>query len=138
MASLGANTIALLTLLCGLPLLILGIAFPGQIYSSMLHVPLFGQYHLPVIYPLTILVATSVTSNTVNMLDPLNGSMAGGMSIVAGGLLIGLLLVGAGSMPIFLYASLMFSLLGFLYYNRFPARAFAVNVGKLSFYESLD
>src|SRR5205807_5975932 len=40
----------LLTLLCGLPLLILGIAFPGQIYSSMLHVPLFGQYHLPVIY----------------------------------------------------------------------------------------
>jgi len=93
---------------------------------------LFGGYHLPVIYPLTILVAVSVTSNTVNMLDPLNGSMAGGISIVAGGLLIGSLLVGAGSTPIFLYASLMFSLLGFLYYNRFPARAFAGNVGQLS------
>ncbi|HEX9612323.1 MAG TPA: hypothetical protein VGA05_01780, partial [Candidatus Bathyarchaeia archaeon] len=66
----------LLTLLCGLPLLILGLAFPGEIYASTLHVPLFGSYHLPVIYPLTILVAVSVTSNTVNMLDPLNGSMA--------------------------------------------------------------
>ncbi len=122
----------LLTLLCGLPVLVLGLAFPGQVYTSTLHVPLFGGYHLPVIYPLTILVAVSVTSNTVNMLDPLNGSMAGGISIVAGGLLIGSLLVGAGSTPIFLYASLMFSLLGFLYYNRFPARAFAGNVGQLS------
>ncbi|OLD56109.1 hypothetical protein AUI46_02190 [archaeon 13_1_40CM_2_52_13] len=129
----------LLTLLCGLPILILGLTFPGQVYTSTLHVPLFGGFHLPVIYPLTILVAVSVTSNTVNMLDPLNGSMAGGVSIVAGGLLIGSLLVGAGStpvgvssMPIFLYASLMFSLLGFLYYNRFPARAFAGNVGQLS------
>ena len=120
------------TLLCGSPLLILGAVFPGQIYTSTLHVPLFGGYHLPVIYPLTVLVAVSVTSNTVNMLDPLNGSMAGGISIVAGGLLIGSLLIGAGSTPIFLYASLMFSLLGFLYYNRFPARAFAGNVGQLS------
>ncbi len=61
------------TLLCGLPLLLLGVVFPGQIYTSTLHVPLFGGYHLPVIYPLTVLVAVSVTSNTVNMLDPLNG-----------------------------------------------------------------
>ena len=122
----------LFTLLCGLPILILGVMFPGQIYNSTLHVPLFGGYHLPVIYPLTILVAVSVTSNTVNMLDPLNGSMAGGISIVAGGLLIGSILIGAGSTPIFLYASLMFSLLGFLYYNRFPAVAFAGNVGQLS------
>ena len=120
------------TLLCGLPLLLLGVVFPGQIYTSTLHVPLFGGYHLPVIYPLTVLVAVSVTSNTVNMLDPLNGSMAGGISIVAGGLLVGSLLIGAGSTPIFLYASLMLSLLGFLYYNRFPARAFAGNVGQLS------
>src|SRR5947209_19594348 len=35
-------------------------------------------------------------------------------------------------MLLFLYASLLFSLLGFLYYNRVPARAFAGNVGQLS------
>src|SRR5690349_20045613 len=58
----------LLTLFCGLPILILGFAFPGQIYNPTLRVPLFGGYHLPVIYPLTILVAISVSSNAVNML----------------------------------------------------------------------
>jgi UDP-GlcNAc:undecaprenyl-phosphate/decaprenyl-phosphate GlcNAc-1-phosphate transferase len=127
----------LLTLLCGLPLLILGIEFPGEVYNTTLRVPLFGGYHLPVIYPLTILVVISVTSNTVNMLDPLNGSMSGGISIVAGGLLVGCLLTGANSSAIFLYASLLFTLLGFFYYNRFPSRAFSGNVGQLSIGASL-
>ena len=127
----------LLTLFCGLPLLVMGFAFPGQIYNPTLRVPLFGSYRLPVIYPLTILVAVSVTSNTVNMLDPLNGSMAGGIAVVACGLLIGSLLTGATSTTIFLYASLLFALLGFLYYNRFPSRAFSGNVGQLSIGASL-
>lgn len=127
----------LLTLFCGLPILLLGSAFPGEIYNSTLRVPLFGGYHLPVIYPLTILIAVSVTSNTVNMLDPLNGSMAGGVAILAAGLLIGLLLKTASPTLIFLYASLMFSLLGFFHYNRYPSRAFAGNVGQLSIGASL-
>lgn len=121
-----------LTLLCGLPLLALGFLYPGQIYNTTLRVPLFGGYHLPVIYPLTILVAISVASNAVNMLDPLNGSMAGGIAIASGGLLIGSLLTAATSTTIFLYSSLLFSLLGFLYYNKYPSRAFSGNVGQLS------
>jgi UDP-N-acetylmuramyl pentapeptide phosphotransferase/UDP-N-acetylglucosamine-1-phosphate transferase len=127
----------LLTLFCGLPILILGFAFPGQIYNPTLRVPLFGGYHLPVIYPLTILVAISVSSNAVNMLDPLNGSMSGGIAIVSGGLLIGSLFTGGSSTTIFLYASLLFTLLGFFYYNRFPSRAFSGNVGQLSIGASL-
>jgi UDP-GlcNAc:undecaprenyl-phosphate/decaprenyl-phosphate GlcNAc-1-phosphate transferase len=127
----------ILTLFCGLPLLVLGFEFPGQVYNTTLRVPLFGGYHLPVIYPLTILVVISVTSNAVNMLDPLNGSMSGGISIVAGGLLIGGLLTGANSATIFLYASLLFTLLGFFYYNRYPSRAFSGNVGQLSIGASL-
>jgi UDP-GlcNAc:undecaprenyl-phosphate/decaprenyl-phosphate GlcNAc-1-phosphate transferase len=127
----------LLTLFCGLPLLVLGLEFPGQVYNSTLRVPLFGGYHLPIIYPLTILIVISVTSNAVNMLDPLNGSMSGGISIVAGGLLIGCLLTSASSTTIFLYASLLFTLLGFFYYNKFPSRAFSGNVGQLSIGASL-
>ena len=127
----------LLTLFCGFPLIILDQLFPGQIYNPTLRVPLFGGYHLHVIYPLAILLAIPVTSNTVNMLDPLNGSMSGGLSIVAGGLLIGSLLTGAGSASTFLYACLLFALLGFLYYNRFPSRAFSGNVGQLSIGASL-
>jgi UDP-N-acetylglucosamine--dolichyl-phosphate N-acetylglucosaminephosphotransferase len=121
----------LLTLFCGLPLLLLGV------YNPTLRVPLFGGFHLPVIYPLTILVVISVTSNAVNMLDPLNGSMSGGISIVAAGLLIGLLLTGGPSTTVFLYASLLFALLGFFYYNKFPSRAFSGNVGQLSIGASL-
>jgi UDP-N-acetylglucosamine--dolichyl-phosphate N-acetylglucosaminephosphotransferase len=66
------------------------------------------------------------------MLDPLNGSMSGGITIVSVGLLIGLVMVGSSPTIIFLYASLAFALLGFYYYNKFPARAFAGNVGQLS------
>ena len=127
----------LFALSCGLPLLVLGLIYPGQIYNATLRVPLFGSFHLPVIYPLTILVVISVTSNTVNMLDPLNGSMAGGIAIVSGGLLIGLLLKGSTPTPILLYASLFSSMLGFLYYNRYPSRAFSGNVGQLSIGASL-
>jgi UDP-N-acetylglucosamine--dolichyl-phosphate N-acetylglucosaminephosphotransferase len=127
----------LLTLICGVPLLLLGLEFPGHVYTSTLRVPLFGGFHLPVIYPLTILVVISVTSNAVNMLDPLNGSMSGGISIVACGVLVGLLLTGAASTTIFLYACLLFALLGFFYYNRFPSRAFCGNVGQLSIGASL-
>src|SRR5437667_9841215 len=43
----------LLTLFCGLPLLILGLEFPGQVYDPTLRVPLFGGYQLHIIHLLT-------------------------------------------------------------------------------------
>ena len=122
----------LLTIFCGMPILVLGLLYPGQVYNSTLKVPIFGAFHLPIIYPLTILVAIAVSSNTVNMLDPLNGSMAGAMTIVSVGLVLGLILLAGSSTIIFLYSSLAFALLGFYYYNKYPARAFAGNIGQLS------
>ena len=122
----------LLTLLCGLPIVALGLYYPNQVYNPTLQVPIFGSFHLPVIYPLSIPVAISVTSNTTNMLDPLNGTMAGGVSIISAALLIGVLLTEPASGTVFLYASLLFSALGFFYFNRYPSRAFAGNVGQLS------
>ena len=119
-------------LFCGLPIVALGLLYPNSVYNPMLQVPLFGGFHLPVIYPLTIPVAISVTSNTVNMLDPLNGVMAGGVAILTGGLLVGLLAVGSDPLPVFLAASLLFACLGFFYFNKFPSRAFAGNVAQLS------
>ena len=121
-----------LGLFCGLPVTILGLLYPGEVFNPTLRIPLFGGFHLPVIYPLSVPVAISVTSNTVNMLDPLNGIMAGSVAIVSGGVLIGLLLKGGGSMPVFLFASLLFSSLGFFFYNRYPSRAFSGNVGQLA------
>ncbi len=122
----------LLMLLCGLPIVLLGLVFPGEVYNHVLRVPLFGGFNLPIIYPLSIPVAISVTSNTVNMLDPLNGTMAGGMAIMSAGLLLALLLKSAEPSTVFLFGSLLFASLGFFYYNRYPSRAFAGNVGQLS------
>ncbi len=121
-----------LGLLCGLPIPILGLLYPGTVYNPELRIPLFGGFHLPVIYPLSVPIAISVTSNTVNMLDPLNGTMAGSVAIISGGLLLGLLLTGGDSAPVFLFASLLFSSLGFFYFNRYPSRAFSGNVGQLA------
>ncbi len=122
----------LLGLLCGLPIVALGLLYPGSVYDPTLRVPLFGGFHLPVIYPLTIPIAISVTSNTVNMLDPLNGVMAGGVAILMGGLLVGLLAKGSKPLPVFLAASVLFACLGFFYFNRYPSRAFAGNVSQLA------
>jgi UDP-N-acetylglucosamine--dolichyl-phosphate N-acetylglucosaminephosphotransferase len=122
----------LLTLFCGLPIVVLGLLNPGQVYNPTLQVPIFGSFHLPVIYPLSIPVAIAVTSNTTNMLDPLNGVMAGGVSIVSAALLIGVLLTDPAPSTVFLYASLLFAMLGFFYFNRYPSRAFAGNVGQLT------
>ena len=122
----------LLTLLCGLPIVALGLMYPNQVYNPTLQVPIFGSFHLPVIYPLSILVAISVTSNTTNMLDPLNGTMAGGVSIISAALLIGILITNPAPSAVFLYSSLLFSTLGFFYFNRYPSKAFAGNVGQLS------
>ena len=122
----------LLTLLCGLPIVALGLIYHNQVYTPTLQVPVFRSFRLPVIYPLSIPVAISVTSNTTNMLDPLNGTMAGGVSIIAAALLIGILITNPAPGTVFLYASLLFSALGFFYFNRYPSRAFAGNVGQLS------
>jgi len=122
----------LLTLLCGLPIVALGLVYPNQVYNPTLQVPIFGSFHLPIIYPLSIPVAISVTSNTTNMLDPLNGTMAGGVSIISAALLIGVLITGPTPSTVFLYACLLFSALGFFYFNRYPSRAFSGNVGQLS------
>ncbi len=122
----------ILALFCGLPITVLGLMYPGEVYKPTLRIPLFGGFHLPVIYPLAIPIAISVTSNTVNMLDPLNGTMAGSVAILSGGLLIGLLLTNSQPLTVFLFASLLFSCLGFFYYNRYPSRAFSGNVGQFA------
>jgi UDP-N-acetylglucosamine--dolichyl-phosphate N-acetylglucosaminephosphotransferase len=122
----------LLTLFCGLPIVALGLLYPDQVYNHTLRVPIFGGFHLPVIYPLSIPIAISVTSNTTNMLDPLNGTMAGGVSIISAALLLGVLVTNPAPGTVYLYASLLFSMLGFFYFNRYPSKAFAGNVGQLS------
>ncbi len=122
----------LLGLLCGAPLTIIGLAHPAVVYNADLRVPFFGGFHIPIIYPLAIPIAVSITANTVNMLDPLNGVMSGGIAIACLGLVVGIFVSAQGGLPVFLFATIMFASLGFFVFNRFPSRAFSGNVGQIS------
>jgi len=66
------------------------------------------------------------------MLDPLNGTMAGGVAIICGGMVIGLLISDSGTLPLFLAMSLLCACLGFFYFNKYPSRALSGNVGQLA------
>lgn len=115
----------LFSLIAGLPLVYLHTYYPS------LRIPLFGGFYLPIIYPIAIPIAVSVTANSVNMLDVLNGSMAGSASIVSMGILVSALILGREEAAIYSLI-LLGSLVGFLYFNRYPSKAFSGNIGSLT------
>lgn len=100
-------------------------------YTPYLKTILFGGFNLPLIYPLMILVAFSVTSNTVNMLDVINGSATIGVFFV---LLAGLIssIILKSQIGVILCIVLLAALIGLLIYNVYPAKIFLGNVGTLS------
>jgi UDP-N-acetylglucosamine--dolichyl-phosphate N-acetylglucosaminephosphotransferase len=115
----------LAALAAGIPIVLL------HTYDPYLSVPIFRGLYLPLIYPLVVPIAISVTTNTVNMLDPFNGTMAGSASLVSAVCFLSALAMGRELAAIY-SALLLASLLGFLYYNRYPSRAFSGNVGSLA------
>jgi len=122
---LGPRVKPLLTALAGLPILILGTYDPYPV------LPIIGRTRLTIIYPLLVPVAIAVTSNAVNMMDPLNGIMTGSGSIVTLTLLVSSCLLGRGDAT-FLCVGLLGCLLAFYYYNRYPSRVFSGNIGSLA------
>lgn len=115
----------LMSLSLGLPLLIFGV------YSTDLAFPLGYKARLTVIYPILIPVALAVTSNAVNMLDVLNGVMAGSSALV-GCFIAGAALLLHRYRAIYLSLVLVASLLGFLIFNKYPAKVFAGDSGSLT------
>ncbi len=115
----------LLLVLAALPILLLEAYVPRPI------LPFIGGTRLSRVYPLMVLAAYPVVGNAANSMDILNGSMA------------------LTSLPFFAMASTIFllrgditllsitlvimsSLLGFLIYNKYPARIFSGNSGSLA------
>lgn len=112
-------------LFAGIPLIIF------RCYTPYLKTILYGGYSLPILYPFMILLAFSVTSNTVNMLDVINGSAVIGVFMV---LLSGLLasIITKSSLGVIISIILLSSLIGILLFNIYPAKIFLGNVGSLS------
>lgn len=122
---LGARSKPVLTALAGLPIVALGAYVPFP------EIPLVGMVRLTIVYPLLIPVAIAVTSNSINMMDVMNGAMPGTVAIIAAtaaGILLFSGNVQAGSLAAILCAAM----LAFYYFNRFPSRVFSGDTGSLS------
>jgi len=122
---LNARVKPVLTALAGLPILFMGTYDPHMV------LPIIGRTRLTIVYPLLILPAIAVTANAVNMIDIFNGAMPGTSSVIVTILLLSSIFLGRGDATI-LCAALIGCLLAFYYFNRYPARTFAGDVGSLS------
>ena len=122
---LGPKIKPIIVTLAGLPIILLGA------YIPYLRLPFIGNARLFIVYPLIILIAMSLGTNTVNMLDVYNGAMPGTTLIVIITLLI-ISILRNSDIGVILSLILLGSISAYLYYNKYPAKAFAGDVGSLS------
>jgi UDP-N-acetylglucosamine--dolichyl-phosphate N-acetylglucosaminephosphotransferase len=122
---LGARIKPVLTATACLPILIL------RTYNPFPLIPLIGRITLTLLYPFLILLAIAVTSNAVNMMDVMNGSMPGTVAIITVAVIVVLLASGDVTTAA-LAAGLLAAMLAFYYYNRFPAKVFGGDTGSLA------
>jgi len=122
---LGARTKPLLTALACVPILVLGTYVP---YPD---IPFYGTVRLTIVYPILIPIAIAVTSNSINMMDVMNGSMPGTVAIITFAML-GILLWASELRTASLASGLLAAMLAFFYFNRFPSRVFGGDTGSLS------
>lgn len=114
-----------LTALAALPILLLATYNPHPFF------PIIGAFRLTILYPILIFFAIAVPANAVNMLDVLNGSVSGTLTIVSLALAVILAVLGrttAMGMALALFGSL----LAFYLFNRYPARVFGGDTGSLA------
>ena len=122
---LSARIKPLLTAVACVPILVLGAYDPFPL------IPFVGPVRFTIIYPLMIPVALAVTSNAVNMMDVMNGAMAGTASIISV-VIVAILLVAGRTGTAALGVGLLAALLAFYYFNRYPARVFGGDTGSLA------
>ncbi|MDK2871639.1 MAG: phospho-N-acetylmuramoyl-pentapeptide-transferase [bacterium] len=114
----------LFSLLCLLFLRLLGL------YSTEVYVPFFSVFDLAVFYPFFALFLFLGCMNAVNITDGLDG-LACGSSIIA---LVSFFIISLWKEKVeiaFVIVILIGSLLGFLLYNRHPAKMFMGDIGSM-------
>ena len=106
------------------------IVISSGLYMQMITLPIIGPVELGTIgIPLTFLWIIGVT-NAINLIDGLDGLAAGVSSIV----LVGIATIAFLDGHLFIFTIttlLLFSILGFLPYNFFPAKVFMGDTGAL-------
>lgn len=111
--------------LAALPMLVWG---P---YDTALEFPPFGSVQIPVLYLGVILAMISITGNTVNSIDVMNG-VASGYMVIAGSALAAVLALLGRWEAFSLSAILVAAALAFYRYHRIPSRIFPGDSGALA------
>lgn len=129
---LGKRTKPLLTMLSGIPLILMGTT------QEYLMLPLGISFHIPTLYKLIAPIALAVTCNAINMFDPMNGVATGTSLITISFLVLAVvarfITIGNIDLSVFARAGFMVipGLLVVYYFNRFPSRVFVGDTGTLS------
>lgn len=127
---LGARVKTLLTVLTLIPVIAAHVAWPDQVVFGRPLVPLLGRLRITVIYWLLLPLAIAGPANVINMLDVFNGVMPATTLSAAVALTIGACLKGGWDSALLL-APLVGALIGYLPYNRWPARILNGDSGSL-------
>jgi len=122
---LGAFQKFLFQLLAALIVVVGGVTF----FSTEIY--FFGRYTFKSFeYIFTLIYIVGIT-NAINLIDGLDG-LAGGVAFIISGAFLGLGLISGLQLGfVYILAPLMASLIGFLIYNRQPARIFLGDAGSL-------
>ncbi len=105
---------------------------PYQTGLDYVYVPGIGNIHLGFWYFILLLIGATGAPNAVNMIAGVNGIEAGMTSIILTSLGIIAAMQGKISIAIISF-TLVAALLGFLHWNRYPAKIFPEDVGTWSF-----
>ena len=136
--TLGGVVKPALLLIGGVPLLALQYLVPNAVvFNHHLYLPLFPvPTNLPVIYPLLILVAIPVVTNTINTIDVLNGVVSGFILIafIPVTFAIVLRLIYGKENPIILVAVLpiIATAVAFYLFHKFPSKIFPGDSGAMA------
>ena len=127
-----------LLLVGGMPLLALQYFVPGaRVFDPHLSLPLFSTpTHVPLLYPLLILAAIPVVTNTINTIDVLNGVVSGFILIASVPVTFAIILkvfLGKDN-PVVLLAVLpiVASAAAFYVFHRFPSKIFPGDSGAIA------
>ncbi|MBS3927028.1 MAG: UDP-N-acetylglucosamine-1-phosphate transferase [Nitrosarchaeum sp.] len=101
------------------------------VYDSNLSFPLFGTVQIPVLYLGLIIFMISITGNTINSIDVLNGVASGFMIIASFSLSISLFILQNYEM-VLVSLPLGFVSLAFYKYHKLPSKIFPGDSGALA------
>ena len=136
--TLGGITKPALLLIGGVPLLVLQFLFPRSVvYTPRLYLPLFSTpTHVPLIYPLLILVAIPVVTNTINTIDVLNGVVSGFILIAFIPVVFAMslrIIEGKENPAVFVAVMpVIAATLTFYWFHKFPSRIFPGDSGAMA------